>query len=172
MIDLNTTTRLKKWLISTWIYGMIRPPHPTEIMQDSGCAIADSHTVVAWGGQRHTVWELIVHSFNPVFVSSFISFSLSFPSLLPVPSAIFFPLFPKTFQCVNLCGVTFRERELEQEQEVWDEEQWTICEGSRICIVKKPWHLIIFALNIFLPGFGTMISAATCTHQRNHTCKV
>lgn len=61
-----------------------------------------------------------------------------------------------------------RERELDQEQEVFDEEQWTICEGSRICIVKQPWHTVVFVLNIFLPGFGTMLSAATCIHFRNH----
>jgi hypothetical protein len=39
-----------------------------------------------------------------------------------------------------------------------------MCKGSQIFVLKTPWHIILFILNIFLPGWGTMISASSCTH--------
>lgn len=64
--------------------------------------------------------------------------------------------------------IFFREMDAEQEDR-YATDDWTVCEGSRICILKKPWHVIALVLNILMPGSGTLLSAATCLHLRNHT---
>jgi len=53
--------------------------------------------------------------------------------------------------------------------EDFDEEadEWAVCEGSKTCILKQPWHIICLVLNTFIPGFGTFISAFTCLHLYN-----
>ena len=57
-------------------------------------------------------------------------------------------------------------------EEPYISDDWTVCDGSRICILNSPWHLIALILNIVLPGTGTMLSAATCLHVRNLTTMV
>ena len=39
-----------------------------------------------------------------------------------------------------------------------------MCKGSQIFVLKSPMHIVCFVLNCLLPGWGTMISASSCTH--------
>ena len=43
-------------------------------------------------------------------------------------------------------------------------EDLLMCKGSQIFVLKSPMHIVCFVLNCLLPGWGTMISASSCTH--------
>jgi hypothetical protein len=39
-----------------------------------------------------------------------------------------------------------------------------MCDGSLVYTLRSPMHIVCLILNIFLPGWGTMLSATTCMH--------
>lgn len=46
-----------------------------------------------------------------------------------------------------------------------------MCEGSHVYALKSPLHIVVLVLNIFLPGFGTMLSAFACMHAEREEKK-
>jgi len=39
-----------------------------------------------------------------------------------------------------------------------------MCKGSKLFVLRSPMHIVCFVINCVLPGWGTMISASSCTH--------
>lgn len=47
-----------------------------------------------------------------------------------------------------------------------DSDDWTVCDGSHVHALRKPWHLVCLICNIVIPGTGTILSAFGAIHER------